>query len=113
MSNDTYLIDQALTNRLPPNIPDDRSVPHLMEDIQEIIDSCFLRPRIPQSVRNLEDTEISQIEIILYRLSSQLKSWKKLVQYFYVINRNKLAAEQLISNVCFPDILLQVVPLIA
>lgn len=83
-----------------------------MEDIQKIIDSCVLRPRGLQFLRSVEDTE-SQIGIILRRLSSQLKSWKKLVQYFYIVSQDKLAAEQLISNVCSPDILFRIVPLIA
>lgn len=85
-----------------------------MEDIQEIIDSCVLRPRGLQFLRNFEDTEeSSQIGIKLRQLSSQLKSWKKLVQYFYIVSQDKLAAEQLISNVCSPDILFQIVPLMA
>lgn len=70
-----------------------------MEDIQKIIYSYVLWP-IPRArfVRNFEDTEISQIEIILRQLSNQLKFWKKLVQYFYIVSQDICAAEQLISN---------------
>lgn len=81
----TNLIDRILIEKLLPDILDhDQSIPNDMDDIENIIDSCIRRFNDPELnyIHNnlaLRDSETPQIEIMLHRLSGQLRSWRKLV----------------------------------
>lgn len=105
LSGKTEFLDRILVSRAPPPLPDpDQSASLMMVEIQEIIDSCVDRFLDPGLVTDPEGIENSQIEIVLLQLSSQLKSWKKLVQSFYIVSQNRLATEQLIFNVGVPPL---------
>lgn len=98
------IIDRILFSVPISHIPDpNRSMPFVMEEVQQIIYSCiswFLDPGPRWDP--LKDTENLATETVLRSLSGYLKQWRKLVQSFFIVSQNTSAARQLIINVGSP-----------